>query len=276
MIAMRKVCALAIMLIALAGCKSKPIYHGPNYPLAEFPDKAAAGPVAVEIVDARPFWEKRYYEGGTAFLPLENLRPSPMPLLNEEIQREAQGLPSPPNRVVVKLNSFRIVIRDNKQEEADKAIADDQQQCLDDADPDDLVGTLIGILLEDGIRGLIRECRRGIEEWGQKERHLKGPPRSLDGKYELGASCEIRAVATLEWSNGQRRDVPLRALVNSEELSPENGIPFGRNNDVRAAVLAACNQVASEWKERTLHPNVPAENPAPLVPAPQFSAFSGK
>src|SRR5260370_11270929 len=119
---MRKVCAFAVVLIALAGCKTKPIYHGPNYPLAEFPDKAAAGPVAVEIVDARPFWEKRYYEGGTAFLPLENLRPSPIPLLTEAIQREAQGLPSPPTRVVVKLNSFRIAIPDNNQQEANKPI----------------------------------------------------------------------------------------------------------------------------------------------------------
>src|SRR6266446_6486765 len=154
---MRKVCALAMVLIALAGCKSKPIYHGPNYPLAEFPDKAAAGPVAVEIVDARPFWEKRYYEGGTAFLPLENLRPSPLPLLTEEIQREAQGLPSPPSRVVVKLNSFRIVMRDSKQEEADEAVLDEQQQRLDEAEPDDFFGTLISILAEDGIRRLIRE-----------------------------------------------------------------------------------------------------------------------
>jgi hypothetical protein len=271
---MRKVFTAAFLVVLLAGCKTKPIYHGPNYPLAEFPDKAAVGPVAVEIVDARPFWEKRYYEGGTAFLPLENLRPSPLPLLTEAIQREAQCLPTPPNRVVVKLNSFRIVLRDNKQEEGDKAIADDQQQRLDDADPDDLFGTLIGTLLEDGIRGLIRECRRGIDEWGQKDRHLKGPPHSLDGDYELGASCEIRAVATLEWSNGQRRDVKLGALVNGEELSPENGVRFGRKNDVRAAVLAACNQVASEWKERTLHPTLPTDNTR-RVPAPQFSAFSG-
>jgi hypothetical protein len=272
---MRKITIAAWLVLLLAGCQSKPIYRGPNYSLNEFPDQAVVGPVAVDFVDARPFWEKRYYEGGTAFVPLENLRPSPLPLLTEEIQREARCLPTPPNRVIVKLSSFRIVMRDNKQEEADKAVAEKQQQELDDAEPSEIFGTIVGIVMEGCVRTIIEECRLNIEEWKQKELHLQGPPRQLDGHYELGVSCEIRAVASLEWSNGQRRDVPLRALVAGEELTPDTGVPYGKNNNVRAAVFAACSQIAAECKQGILQPNATAEKPHE-APNPQFTAYSGK
>jgi hypothetical protein len=264
----------AVAAIALAGCQTKPLYHGPDFQLAPTPaTNAAKTPLVVEIIDQRPWWEHRYYEGNKAFVPLENVRPSPLAHLSDEIQRQARELPTPPQKVQLTLTSFRIVMCDSMADQRDNERDEEYSQRISDAESDDLLGTIAGVLIECGIRAAIQECRQGIEEWGQKERHLKGPPRHLDGKYPLGITCEMRATAKLQWSSGSCRDLDLRTFVNAGELVVGDST-YSDSEAVNAAVLASCAQMAILVKDKIKNPQTSASSDAKKS-GPQFTAFGG-
>jgi hypothetical protein len=259
--------ATALLVLSFAGCKTKPIYPGPNYSLGDLPNGAPQQPVALEVVDARPWWERRYYDGYFKLVPLENLRPSPLPFLAEEMQQQASALPDRPERIKLMIDSFRVVWYDAAEEEKEKTKT---FVLTEDYEADDF-RELVGAIAAEGIaqaayRSLLL-CRDGMIEWGQKERHLHGPPRHVKEKYPEGLSCDLRVSAELEWSDGRRRTVQTRALVNAAAMQDD------QSDELRNTVLAACTQVAHSWAEKAKNQKSIEEDP-PKPPA-QFTAFGG-
>ena len=68
----------------------------------------------LQIIDARPFWEKRYYEGHVTLVPLENLKPSPLAHLENVIRMKSEELPDPPCKATLTLQSFRLVSQNTR------------------------------------------------------------------------------------------------------------------------------------------------------------------
>jgi hypothetical protein len=263
----RRSVATALLILAFAGCKTKPLYPGPNYSLGDLPTVAPAQPAAVEVVDARPWWEHRYYDGFFKFVPLENMRPSPMPFLAEEVQKQANTLPDPPARIKLSVDSFRVIWYDAAEEEKEQTKT---FVLTEDYEADDF-RELLGAIFAEGIaQAFYRSvllCRDGINEWGQKERHLHGPPRHIKDKYPEGLSCDLRVSAELAWSDGRRMTVPVRALVNAGAMEDD------QSDAMRNTVLAACIQVAHSWAAKTRNPGSREDLPVPKLPS--FTANSG-
>jgi hypothetical protein len=263
----RKLVPAAFLLMLLGGCKTKPIYHGPNYALGDLSGVVPAEPLALEVVDARPWWEHRYYDGYFKFVPMENLRPSPLPFIAEEVQRQASALSDPPRHVKLMIDSFRVVWYDAAEEAEEKAKT---FVLTEDFEADDFQGLVAAIMAEGVAQAVYRSillCRDGVIEWGQKERHLHGPPRHVKEVYPEGLSCDLRASAELEWKDGRKQIVQMRALVNAAAMMDEN------SDAMRNTVMAACVQAAQQLAERVKNPNAgqDARSSLPI----QFTAFGG-
>jgi len=269
---MRKTLTAALMLLALAGCKTKPIYPGTNYQLNEIPEKAPQGPVALEIEDSRPWWEKRYYEGYFQMVPLENLKPSPLPLLAQDIQRQATELPDPPQRAKVVLESFRVVIYDKAKEEEELnrtfVLTDD----FEPEKPEDILGGIFGECIAQMVYAAALLSRDGLSEWGHKERHLHGPPRHIKDEYPEGLSCDLRATAYLEWTDGRKQTMKLHALTSGASLTEDQWSRFEGGDQMGAAVITAIDVLAQQWAARIKDPTA---GEAKKGVTPQFTSYSG-
>jgi hypothetical protein len=269
---MRKILAEAMVLLAFAGCKTKPLYHGTNYQLNEVPEKAPIGPVALEIEDSRPWWEKRYYEGYFQMVLLENLKPSPLPLLAQEIQRQATELPDPPQRARVVLDSFRVVIYDKAKEEEEQnrtfVLTDD----FEPEKPEDIFGGILGECIAQIVYGVALLSRDGIAEWGHKERHLHGPPRHIKDEYPEGLNCDIRATAYVEWADGRTQTMKLHALTSGTVLTEDQWSRFEGGDQMGAAVVTAIDVLAKEWATRIKDPTA---GEVKKGVTPQFKSYSG-
>ncbi len=264
---MPRLVSVAYALLALCGCTSKPIYHGPNYTLQDVPAGAVASNLDLKVVDGRPDWERRYYEGTVTCVPLENLRPSPFGYLSDAIKLEIDKLPGPPCQVELTVNSFRVVFSEEEKKKEAERRKNESDEGLQVEDDDSVAGMmvstfLIGPLLEIGklgLAGCYEQIREGVSEWGPKERHLKGPPRQMKEHYCDGRTCDIRATALLEWPDGRMRTLNLRGLNTSDEINP--------------AVVAACNLVAQELNQMIRNPNTSLQKDASRQPA--YTAYGG-
>jgi hypothetical protein len=101
-------------------------------------------------------------------------------------------------------------------------------------------------------------------------RHAYDRPKELHDAYDRGLTCDIQATASLEWSDGRRREIDLRGLIHGSETLVDREW----QNEIRDSVQGACTQMALECRDRLLHPEAArsAVN-KPLVPA--YTAYSG-
>jgi hypothetical protein len=274
---MRRFIAITLLAIGLVGCHKQEIAKVPQINLDNLPDQRVEAPLALMITDARPEWERRYFEGAITLVPLEQLTPSPMDRLEWEIQCQARELPEPPCRVFLELQSFRVA------------------NCTQESLP-----TLEGVVLGFPQKPLFESCGSGygaifflglyvtvvgvvdIAILGYDAaiaakryvHHANDRPRELVTDYATGVNCDIRVAARLEWPDGRRQAMEIRGLVNRSDLPAEKVTSGDHGEDIRLVVHAACVAVGKEFAERVLHPDAAARL-GPKTPAPAFTAFSG-
>jgi hypothetical protein len=277
---------LTVLAVFLSGCHSQPTAPAVTYTLDVPTSLVVPAPLAVDIEDDRPDWERHAYEGTFAFVPLESLQPSPLAHLMEDIEREAKGLEDPPSTVRLQLQSFRIVVSSEGPEPTTPGLY--PLPGSSDNSPSSgwsngkgayqggginavwelaFLVTFVGIY-EAGLAGY-----DGIVYLAYSRRHHRSRPRGLREEYPPGVTCEIQVHATLEWQDDRKQEMDLRSVINPGER-PLHADPNSCQEDLREAVQTACAQLASDWRAKILDPQALGQ---PVKPRrePAFTAYSG-
>jgi hypothetical protein len=250
----------AVLLMFSAGCKSFPLAPGPEIGLAA-PPPVGAGAFPLEVVDARPAWERRYYEGDISFLPLENVTPSPWPHLQRELDNQFAEMPDRPCRGKLVVRSFRVIVNDEERVQAAEEERHQAEQERKDRDretnrqlreagmrvkddDDDPLGEIFGEAMTEVVVELGKLAYGGLKTLATGKRTLRGPPRQLGEDYGPDATCQIKATATLEWPDGRSEHRDLCVTVNSAVLEKSDGSRYpGR--DLPGLVQATLQRLAT-------------------------------
>jgi hypothetical protein len=268
---MRRVWLLMLAVSALSGCHKQEIANGSHFNLDSIPDQRLEAPT-VTVTDARPAWERRTYSGTFTLIPLENLHPSPLQHLQHIFREETAGLSEPPSDVQLVLQSFRVVANS----EAPRPNIDGLAWPTGPIDfgPSGSPGGAAFAVAFYVTIVLVAETAVISYEAGKLVaydlRHAHDRPKELRDAYDPGLTCDIRATAALQWRDGKRREIDLRAVVHGSGIAAD----AGWQNELRAAVQGACTQLALECKDRILHPEA-ANSPVRKLIVPAYTAYSG-
>ncbi len=247
------------LLPLLAGCRSS---H-PCYVLDPWPYPKPEVILPIELVDARPDWERqssfgpttpRRYKSAFSFIDLESFHPSPLAYLCRAIEREALQLADPPCEARLILHSFRVVINDIERmqdayemdlqrDREEERRSDLQKQELrqlgwHEDEPsflEELVGKAMGVVLE--------------AAWVAA---LDRPPKcykKLRDQYPPEVSCDLKATLSLHWVDGRRQEIPLSALANSTSLPGKDPHHYP-TAEMRAVINMAIFESASAIAEK--------------------------
>src|SRR5262245_39952355 len=146
---MRGFFGMALLFVLLSGCRSLPIARGPSFALEPMPVDPQQSLLPVAIVDARPRWERHYYEGPLTFVPLENLTASPWDRLRLTLTQQLKPVPDSPCQATLLLQSFRVILNDEE-----KVKTEEEQQLAASFDESDPLQGVLGELLFLGCKEL--------------------------------------------------------------------------------------------------------------------------
>jgi hypothetical protein len=272
---------LALLLVLLAGCKNHdPIRQNmidvrPS-PIEREQAPALDHPVTIEVVDARPDWERRPFDGTCSLIPLERLDPAPEQLLKAELQSSAGDLPDLPSAVRLEIQSFRVV---NSTEDPFIHETHSCRSPITPIFPDGIGGGgpwMAAVAV--ACLGILGTAVVGIWTYDQATelihayRHAHGRPPEMGESYARGVTCDLRAVVVSDWPNGEHREIALREVINHAPQASERTPAYTTADAVRDAVNGVCRQLACDWHERILNP---ASSAGSGVVVPVYTAYSG-
>jgi hypothetical protein len=276
-IAMRRVFFLLFVLV-LSGCHKQAISQGPHFNLDNPPAKRLEAPVAVTIIDPRPDWERRYFEGDVTLFPLEQMTPPPTERLRWEIEDQACRLAEQPCKVSLNLQSFRAAHCTYANLPSLQPLwfgLPNEPIYQASGGQDYFAVALLGLYVaavgtvDAGILGYDAAVAAMRSVHNSRSR-----PRELLIDYPAGVACDMRVNATVAWPNGHHQEMELHAQVNRSDLPSNNGPSADLAEDIRLVVQAACTALGQEFKERIVHPEGQSE-PKEKARTPAFSAYSG-
>jgi hypothetical protein len=266
-----------LLLVFLAGCKN----HDPirqnmidvrPRPVDREQKPVLDHPVTVEVVDARPDWERRSFDGTFSLIPLERLDPAPKQLLRAELQACAGDLLEKPRTVRLELQSLRVV---NSAEDPFIHKTRDYTwpifPMFAGGGPEAAVAAVACI----GIMGAVVA---GVWSYDQATelihayRHAHGRPPEMGEDHAPGVTCDLRAIVVSDWPDGQHREIALREVINHAPQTSERAPAYSTADALRDAVNGVCRQLACDWHERILNP---ASNAGSSIVVPVYTAYSG-
>jgi hypothetical protein len=269
---------LSVVAFALAGCQTHRISKDTVFNLDNVPVDQVEGPVEVTIVDARPEWEKKPFDGNVSLVPLENLVPSPIQRLEREFQNRARELRERPLKVSFELQSFRVVFKDSDPfPHLEELILPDFGSNNNLSSVSSSGGELVVLGVIVAVVGVLDLAILSYDvtlTTAHCIRHSRRRLKELVADYSPGLTCDLLVAAKVEWPNGKIEEMNLGATVNRSSLRVEDGGAPGREHDLRLVVNAACSSVAREFKQRILDPKAEILPPTREV-KPAFTAYSG-
>jgi hypothetical protein len=276
---MSRLLVYLLLLTLVSGCNRQEI--ATRFWLKDLPDKPAQLPGEVTVQDTRPEWEHRAFQGTFSLVPLENIEPAPVELLQREIEQQTLGLPEPPSKMRLELQSFRVVLS-----EEDSFLHHDRHYgfaglngpCLASGGntSSGSAACELAFLAVFVIAVAVVDCGTYAcdltTEFVHNQRHVHSRPEEMTDDYARGVTCDVRIKLVTDWANGRRNEMELREVVNHREQEFERGPPYTTSDAVRDSVRDVCEQLARDWREKLLHPE---SDVGTGKPTPVFSVHSG-
>lgn len=232
---------ITFLLVSLVGCQNSPRIHDRPVAVEGFSSTEVKSQMPLYFWDARPRWEKRSHDGAIDFVAMERCADCPWRELSDTILDDVRSWDRPPGAVTLKLQSFRVIFKDEEQMRQVEESKWINQVVNKNNEDGNLGGTvcLIAVIAIPAAAILL------TEEIAQRLGLLVQPPANLGQKYPFDVTCEIRATVILFWNKGKPVEIELRCSKNSGPR--REGESRYRGKDVENVVGQAVRDLCQQW-----------------------------
>lgn len=226
-------------------------YSGPK---EQPPLRVDVGETLVEICDARPKAEKRYFTGAIAFHHPNHISPGLWNRMLDETSAIAKELPESPQRIVVTVDRLRLVqfsqLKLDQEQEAIQKMLDNK-----DEEPSPFPGQptppeKVESLGESIMSGLFEFMFVKPVQYLSVELLVGTTPQSRYPRDMVdladGITCEIRGTATVVAANGSSRTVPVYVITGGDQPHEAGYVGEAMNDAARRGVMLYGSKLRGE------------------------------